>query len=94
MFIFYAFLPFVCFPFLRLVEIFSGCFRHIFLFQRQKKRSLVMLDKWSSHTATTVVISYSNDHLGICLGKLSTARLSHLKVTPATKHNFSKCVIC
>ena len=55
MFIFFTLMPYVCFPFLRYVKFFSGCFRQVFfLFGRQKKWSLVTLDWWSSYTVTIV----------------------------------------
>ena len=54
-FIFYALFPYDCFPFLRWVKFCSGHFRQVFFsFRRQKKWSLVALDKCSSYTVTIV----------------------------------------
>ena len=48
-------LPCFCFLFLRWVIFCSGCFRQVlFSFGRQKKWSLVALDRWSSYTVTIV----------------------------------------
>ena len=55
MFIFYALLPCVCFPFLRWVKCCSGCFRQVFFsFGRQEKWLLVVLDRCLSYTLTIV----------------------------------------
>ena len=46
--IFYALLPYICFPFLPWVKFSSDCFRQIFFsFGRQEKCPLVALDRWS-----------------------------------------------
>ena len=55
MLIFDSLLPYVCFPFLRRVNFCSGCFRQVFLLSgRQKKWSVVLLDKWLPYTVTIV----------------------------------------
>ena len=65
MLIFYAFLPYVCFPFLHIFfHFFSGCFTHILFI-------------WETNKVVTghvrqVVVLYSNNCMGICLGGLST----------------------
>ena len=63
MFFFYALLPYVCFPFLRWVKFFSGCFRQVFFIWETKK---VIAD-----CVRQVVVLYNNNCVGICLGGLS-----------------------
>ena len=55
MFIFQALLPYVCFPFLHWVKLCRGCFRQAFFsFGRQKKWSLVTLDRWLSYVVRII----------------------------------------
>ena len=73
MFIFYALLPYVCFRFFRWVKLISGCFRQFFFtFGRQKKVVAGRIRQ--------VVFLYSNDCMGICLGRLSVGRLRQVVV--------------
>ena len=65
---YYALLHYVCFPFLCWVKFCSGCFRQFFFsFGRQKKVV--------SGCVRQVVVLYSNDCMGICLGRLSAVVL-------------------
>ena len=66
-------LPCFCFLFLRWVMFCSGCFRQVlFSFGRQKK---VVAGR-----VRQVVVLYSNDCMGICLGGLSIGRLRRVVV--------------
>ena len=65
-------LPYVCFP-LRWIKFRSGCFRqNFFSFGRQKK---VVAGR-----VRQVVVLYSNDCMGICLGGLSIGRYRRVVV--------------
>ena len=68
MFIFYALLPYVCFPFLPWVKFCSGCFRQVFY-------SLVRQKKVIAGHVRQVVVLYSHDFIGISLDGLSIGRL-------------------
>ena len=59
----FALLPYVCFPFLCSVKFFSSCLRQVF-FIWETKRVV------ASHVRQLVVL-YSNNCMGICLGGLS-----------------------
>ena len=73
--IFYALLPYVCFLFLRWVKFCIGCFIQVFFsFGRQKKWSLVVLDRWSSYTVTIVWEFAWADSLLVVLDEWSSYR--------------------
>ena len=65
-------LPFVPFPFLCWVKFWSGCFRQVFFIWETKK---VVAGR-----VRQVVILYSDDCMGICLGGLSTGHLRQVVV--------------
>ena len=68
MFIFYALLPCVCFPFLRWVKCYSGCFRLFFFLILETKKVV-------ASRARQVSVLYINNCMGICFGGLSVGRL-------------------
>ena len=65
---FYALFPYDCFPFLPWVKFCSGHFRQVFFFIWETKKVV-------AGRVRQVVVLYSNDCMGICLGRLSTGRL-------------------
>ena len=73
MFIFYALLPYISFPFFRTVKFCSGCFRQVFFHLGDKK-------KWSQVVLDRVVILYSKNCMEICLGRLSVGCLRQVVV--------------
>ena len=66
-FIFYAFLHYICFTFLRWVKFCSGFFRQVFFIWETKKVV-------AGHVRQVVVL-YSNNCMEICLDVRSTGRL-------------------
>ena len=83
MFIFYALLPYVCIPFLHWIKFCSNCFRQIFLYLGDKK----VVDS----RVRQVVVLYSNDCMGICLGLLS---IVHLRLVVAFRGSLLNTFDC
>ena len=65
-FIFYALLPYICFPFLRCVKFCSGYFRQVFFIWETKKVVASRIRQ--------VVVLHSNDCIEICLGSIGRLR--------------------
>ena len=69
---YYALLPYVCFPFLWWVKFCGGCYRQVFFIWETKKVV--------TGCVRQVVILYSNNCMGICLGALSIRCLRQVVV--------------
>ena len=65
-------LPYVSFPFLHTVKFCSGCFRQVFFIWETK---IVVAGR-----IRQVVVLYSNNCMGFCLGGLSLGRLKQVVV--------------
>ena len=65
-------LPYVCFTFLRWVKFCGGCFRQVFFIWETKKAV--------ADPVRRLVVLYSNDRIGTCMGGLSVGRLRRVAV--------------
>ena len=75
---FYALLPYVCCPFLGWVRVCSGCFRQVFFIWETKK---VVAGR-----VRQVVVLYSSNCMGICLGGLRYMHIRSIQVDKFSKN--------